>query len=244
VRSSPSPAVAVLAYHKIGISPGEWESWYYVPQRALERHVDLLAQDGWQPLHPDQLLAGLDDPGVLPRRGFLVTFDDAYRSLRDEALPWLVENRIPAVVFVPTAYIGALNEFDRDLEPEEPILDPDELRALQADGVWIQSHGVHHRAFSELGEPERLAELRESKHALQGIIGGEVKLFSYPYGDPGERGVPATDQLRAAGYQAAFGYGGGPFTVTSSDRFLLPRIAVGADTELEAELRGHARADR
>lgn len=231
------PRVAVLGYHKIGISPADWESWYYVPQSVLEQHVALLLDAGWQPLDPDLLLAGLEDPGALPERSFLITFDDAYRSLRVEALPWLIDHGIPAVVFVPTAYVGGLNEFDRDLEPEERILGWDDLHVLNSRGVWIQSHAVSHRAFSELTQPERDAELRDSKSAIEQRLGGRVNLLSYPYGDPGEEGIAPAELLRTAGYQAAFGYGGGPFGPRRADRFLLPRIAVGPDCDLAAAIR-------
>lgn len=230
------PVVAILGYHKIGVSPGEWDSWYYVPQPMLERHVALLIDDGFKPLSSEGLIAGLDDPASLPYRSFLITFDDAYRSLAVEALPWLTRNGVPAVVFVPTAYVGGPNEFDRDIEPEEPILSWDELRALHASGVSIQSHGVTHRTFSELTVAELASELEASKAAIEVATGAHVKLISYPYGDPGDDRVAVTSMLETAGYEAAFGYGGGALSVRSGDRFMLPRIAVGPDTELKIAL--------
>lgn len=231
-----APRVAVLSYHKIGISPGDWESWYYVPQPLLEEHVGLLVEQGWQPIDPDSLLAGLADPGSLPELSFLITFDDAYRSLLVSALPWLVANQVPAVVFVPTGYVGGMNEFDRDVEPEEPILGWDDLRTVHGHGVSIQSHGVSHSGFSELSVEECRAELLGSKAALEEVTGAAVRVLSYPYGDPGSDPAATASLLRAAGYGAAFGYGGGPFAVPAVSCFLLPRIAMGPDTDLRAEL--------
>ena len=40
----------------------------------------------------------------LPNRAVLVTFDDAYRDIQDVAWPILRRHRLPATVFVPTAY--------------------------------------------------------------------------------------------------------------------------------------------
>ena len=40
----------------------------------------------------------------LPARAVLVTFDDAYRDFLDAAWPILEKHRIPATMFVPTAY--------------------------------------------------------------------------------------------------------------------------------------------
>ncbi len=230
------PVVAVLGYHKIGISPGEWESWYYVSQPLLEEHVTVLIDEGFGPLGPEELIAGLDDPASLPERSFLITFDDAYSSLSVEALPWLLAGGLPAVVFVPTAYVGGLNEFDRDVEPEEPIFSWEELSSLRARGICVQSHGVSHRAFSELTEAELASEAEASKAQIERATGAPVNLFSYPYGDSGRDHAASQAILKAAGYVAAFGYGGGPAPVRSSDRFLLPRIAVGPDTDLRAEL--------
>src|SRR5207244_6329869 len=96
----------------------------------------------------------------------LVTFDDAYRSLVLEALPVLEELDHPAVVFVPTAYIGGTNSFDADEEPAEPICNWDDLVTLESHGVSIQSHGVHHAAMSELEPRAQRAELEESRRCL------------------------------------------------------------------------------
>lgn len=234
--SGAQTTIAVLGYHKIGQSPEPWESWYYVPPALLDQHVQALRDQGWVPVDIQQLLAGLNGSGPLPDRGFLLTFDDAYKSLVTNALPWLVENALPAVVFVPTDHVGGLNEFDRDIQPEEPICDWDDLRRLRAGGVSIQSHGVSHRAFSDMTDGELAGEVNDSKDAIESAIGGTVELISYPFGDPG-RDPPATaSALRAAGYKTAFGYGGGAFRVPCRDRYLLPRIAVGPDTDILVEL--------
>ena len=43
----------------------------------------------------------------LPDRAVLLTFDDAYRDFATNAWPILKRNRLPATLFVPTAYAGA-----------------------------------------------------------------------------------------------------------------------------------------
>lgn len=233
----PASEIAVLSYHKIGTSPGSWESWYYVPQPVLEAHVRTLIDQGWEAVGARQLVAGLRGTASLPARGFLITFDDAYRSLTTGALPWLIAEELPAVVFVPTDYIGRLNEFDRDVEPEEPICGWDDLRQLSDAGVSIQSHAASHRAFSTLTIDEQAAEIRDSRMAIEEKLGIVVDLLAYPYGDAGRRPAALAARLRSAGYQAAFGYGGGVVQLGADDPFLLPRIAVGADTDIGAELR-------
>jgi len=69
---------------------------------------------------------------------------------------------------------------------------------------------------------------------LEQELGSPVRLLAYPYGDPGDAEVP--DVLRRAGYDAAFVYGGGAFALPASDRYRLPRLAMGPDTMVLEEL--------
>ena len=63
------------------------------------------------------------------------------------ALPILKRFDAPAVMFVPTDYIGRRNTFDAGVEPDEAICDWEDLRALADQGVSIQSHASSHRRF-------------------------------------------------------------------------------------------------
>jgi peptidoglycan/xylan/chitin deacetylase (PgdA/CDA1 family) len=177
-------------------------------------------------------LLGLAEPGTLPERAALITFDDGYRSVLEVALPSLERFGYPAVLFVPTDFVGGTNLFDAESEPEEPLCDWDDLRELKRRGVAVESHGASHRTFSELTPSERAAELDRSKAALEAELGRAVQLFAYPYGDDGG----AAPQVRDAGYRAAFGYGGGPISLPPEDAYRLERLAMGPDTDLPEEL--------
>jgi peptidoglycan/xylan/chitin deacetylase (PgdA/CDA1 family) len=109
------------------------------------------------------------------------------------------------------------------------------LRRLQDLGISVQSHGVAHRALSQL-EPEELEdEVAGSKARLEDELETAVELFAYPYGVAGEAEVRAA--LVRAGYRGACLYGGG-IVSAAGDPFALPRIAIGADTDLAAALTG------
>ncbi|MCU1427286.1 MAG: polysaccharide deacetylase [Actinomycetia bacterium] len=232
-----SATVAVLSYHKIGDPPEDgWESWYYVPTVVFRKQLQVLVEDGWHPIDHGSFVAALDDPAGLPDRSVLVTFDDGYQSLVAEAAPILEELVIPSVVFVPTAYIGGRNDFDAGDEPAETICGWDDLAWLAAHGMATQSHGVHHHAMSELDPAARRHEVEESQRVLTEGLGAPVRCFAFPYGDEGDDPPMMAAALRAAGYRAAFLYGGGATDLSRADRYRLPRIAMGPDTDLRALL--------
>jgi len=227
--------LAILSYHKIGPpGPGAWPTWFHVPEQAFAAHLGLLDRGGWEVLDVAEALAAFADP--TRRRAALITFDDGYSSILEHAAPLLAERAYPAVAFVPTGFVGRRSEWDAEThEPPEPICTWAELRRLQTLGVSIQSHGVTHRALSELGPAELEDEIAGSKARLETELGTPVEWFSFPYGDSGEGDVRAS--LLRAGYRGACLYGGGVVS-PPVDPLALPRIAIGVDTDLEAALTG------
>lgn len=232
--------LAVLSFHKIGKpSVPEWDTWFYIPEDIFAAQLDWLRTNGWHVLRAREFLRGLLDPSALPERSALLTFDDGYQSIATVALPCLERFGFPAVVFVPTAYIGGTNVFDLDNEPAERMCTWEELRWLGARGVAVESHGVTHRAFSELSPAERREELEGSKAALEVGLEKPVELFAFPFGDGCSPDVLGPALCRA-GYRAAFLYAEKeryvPETAPVRDRYRIDRIAMGPDTDLDCVL--------
>ena len=116
----PSKTTAVLAYHKVGRPPGDWETWFYIPESTFVDQLRSLRELGWHVVDATTFLRGLEHLNALPDRSALITFDDGCRQFLDVALPWLRRFGFSAVQFVPTDYIGRTNSFDEGAEPEEP----------------------------------------------------------------------------------------------------------------------------
>ena len=230
---------AIIGYHKIGEPPpGGWQTWFYVPEEIFVGHLNCLREHGWQVIDVLTLFRGITAPESFPERTALLTFDDGYRSMLTVALPWLFRFGYPAVLFVPTDYIGGFNRFDAGHEPEEAICDWDDLRELERLGVSIQSHGASHRSFSKLSLPEKEEELARSKFTLEAGLQKPVEAFAYPYGDGGTEARSTSRALGRAGYRAACLYEGGPNPLPMVEPYRLTRVAVGPDTDLRVELEG------
>ena len=148
---------------------------------------------------------------------FVLTFDDAHRSLLDVAAPRLRALDVPATVFVPTDFVGTSDE----------VLSWDELRALRDAGWTIGSHSRTHVRMSwrlydedEAAHAKRLDdECTRSREILEEKLGITIRDFAYPYGDftPAARAA-----VERAGYERAF-------TVSESlewkgDKLAIPRL--------------------
>ena len=229
--------LAILAFHKIGEPPpGSWKTWFYIPEETFAAHLSYLYENGWQVMDVMAFLRGLAAPESLPERAALLTFDDGYRSMLHGALPWMVRFRFPAVLFMPTDFIGEYNRFDAECEPREVICGWDDLRELQRWGVSVQSHGASHRRLSGLDAVEQEQELLRSKATLEAELESPVEVFAYPYGDCGDSSQALAKALKGAGYRAACLYGGGPNHVPIADPYRLTRLAMGPDTDLHGAL--------
>jgi peptidoglycan/xylan/chitin deacetylase (PgdA/CDA1 family) len=230
--------LGILSFHKVGEPPaGSWPTWFYIPETLFASQLTYLQKHGWQVIDCSTFLMSLDTPDILPTRAVLLTFDDGYRSMRDVVLPWLLRFGYPAVLFVPSDYIGQYNVFDAGMEPKEPICDWDDLRELQRHGVAVQSHGASHRCFSNLRIGELEEELRRSKAVLENGLGRDVDVLAYPYGDGGADAQAVRRALQHAGYRAACLYKGGATLLPITDRYRLGRVPMGPDTDLHAALR-------
>ena len=229
--------LAILGFHKIGEPlPDGWRTWFYIPEETFVRQLTFLGTQGWQVIDQARFLKGLEDPASLPERSALLTFDDGFRSMRTVALPLLERFGFPAILYVPTNYIGGRDTFGSGSQPSEPICDWDDLKELENRGVSIQPHGVSHRRFSQMTREQQRAELRQSKATLEQGLGNRVETFSFPYGDDGTDPQALRGELEQAGYRAACLYKGGPICFPPTNPYRLPRLAMGPDTDLEVAL--------
>lgn len=198
-----------LIFHGIG-TPGRdlepGEAPYWVSVAQFEAVLDRIA--------------ALSDPGRIR-----ISFDDGNASDHDIALPRLLARGLSADVFVLSGRLGRPGS-----------LDAAQVRALQAAGMTIGSHGIAHLNWRSLDDAALDEELTGSRRALEAVCGRPVTTAGIPFGSYDARVLRA---LRRAGYTAAF----------SSDRgdmdpngFLRPRSSItGAMTlhDVETILSGH-----
>jgi len=141
--------------------------------------------------------------GTLPPGGYYaaITFDDAFRSVRTNAVPELLSRRFPATIFVPIDCLGKEPGWEMTNGVADQVMTWDELRSLP-DGIELGSHSLSHPHLTRIDSARLRDEVTTSRHKLANLQGSEVSLLAFPYGEYDDRVV---DACRRAGYERVFG---------------------------------------
>ena len=108
-----------------------------------------------------------------------------------------------------------------------------ELREMQAGGMDIGSHGVHHRMLARLPKAEMAAEIRASQEALTRELGPAPRTLSYPVGGPNAYNEDVIASARENGFRAAFNYISGSNALpVAAKRYALNRLPVEYETDI------------
>jgi peptidoglycan/xylan/chitin deacetylase (PgdA/CDA1 family) len=202
------PQTTVLAYHAIAeCRAADDPHLLFVSPGSFEAQMDFLARHRRVVPLADAVSESL--PAGKPM--VAITFDDGYRSVFDHALPILEQHGFPAAVFVPTAYIGDRNRWDESLPRPLEIMNADELRAADARGLSVESHGHAHIDLSGAPVDDAREDLARSVAILEEVTGRHPRFLAYPFTAGSTGAQEAAAQLR---FVAAFNIEGrdrGPF---------------------------------
>jgi len=187
----------VLTYHSIGYPPkGARLKTLYVKPSSFRRQIRLLKFLGFE-FGTSESLFRRDKQKVV-----VLTFDDAYRDFYENAFPFLVENNIKAIVFVPAGLVGQFNKWDYEkVRAIKPIMDWGQLKDLVDAGMEVGSHTITHPYLTRLPFAQAKEEIEGSKKLLEDKLGVEIRAFCYPYGDYNEQ---IRDMVAEAGYSVAY----------------------------------------
>jgi peptidoglycan/xylan/chitin deacetylase (PgdA/CDA1 family) len=128
-----------------------------------------------------------------PGDAIALTFDDAFTSVYEHAMPILERMRVPATIFLIAKTLDpAGGGFEVDWVDRPPalplrVLDAVQVKELQATGVRFGSHSYGHQDLTTLGYDACLEDLRRSRAVLEDLLGEPVTALAYPRGRHDER---------------------------------------------------------
>lgn len=235
--TEPEPTVyyhsTVIMYHHISTQTPPSTS---TSPADFVKHLDMLEKDGFEIWPLDRVAKQIKRRRPLPDKTAVITFDDGYISVYEEALPILKERELPFTIFVNADPIN---------EKRPLYMSWAQLKEAQEAGGIIANHTLSHtHLIRKLEDGEGVEEsdadwLKRIAHEIdanqQEIIknlGSAPKIFAYPYG---EYNPEIQNLVKKMGY-IAFGQQSGaasPYTSITG----LPRYAANGTSANPASLR-------
>lgn len=186
IGQAPRSKCVVLYYHSV---PASERELFAAQLDVISRHARVTRSE-----------QGIGRTGA-PESGrgsAAITFDDGFENFLTQALPELEKRNMPATVF---AIADGMNREFGSEKYAEKLLSLEQMRSLPTHLVTIGSHTLSHPMLTRVEESEARQEIQVSRTKLEEMLGGEVKQFSFPFGDFNEKLV---EVCRTAGYERVY----------------------------------------
>lgn len=194
--------IPILMYHKVNPDPRTGGLGLRVPPDKFEWQMRYLKRNGYQTVSLTDVMDHFEQGKHLLDKPIVITFDDGYKDNHDFAYPIMKKYGFTGTVFVVAKAIGNTNFFDveKKLQPENKIMNWNEIREIAAGGFVIGSHTVDHPHLAEISPEVARHQIEESKRALEHGLRKPVEVFAYPYGSYNDT---VAEIVKQAGYRAA-----------------------------------------
>ncbi len=226
-RQKRQTPLMMLYYHRVADrDPVAWS----MTNAQFRRQVNWLA-DNFDMVSMDELRSRMENGNSRP--AMHLTFDDGYAENCDEALPLLIERKIPCTYFVTLDHTSHQRPFEHDAKAgfDFPVNTIDELKELADQGIEI---GAHTRTHPNMGEVHELADIYDeivlARRELAEILQLPIRYFAFPFGLKSNLNHAAAAMARADGVEAVVSAYGG-YNTPGEDSFHLQRCH--GDPELE-----------
>jgi len=184
--------IPVLMYHYIRWNPDPRDRAGFalsVTPAAFHEQMDYLARNHFNVIPLSRAVAAIRTESSLPPRPIVLTFDDGYADFFTSAVP-----EMRRYGFTGTDYVIPNRVGRGSFMTWSQVIASDRL------GFTIGAHTMNHVALAAVPTWRALAEMSQSKRALEQMVGHPVIEFAYPYGS--FNGYMA-GQARAMGFESA-----------------------------------------
>ena len=215
--------VPILVYHNFSKSRSEKMT---LSEDDFDAQMKYLKQNNYHAVSLDQLMNFLDYREPLPEKSIVITFDDAWRSAYDIALPILKKYGYTATFFIYTDFIGG-----------GKALSWKEIKELSRLGFDVQCQTKTHRNLSIPDKNESFQEYFKSleteitypKKLFKKMLNKDCRYLAYPYGETNNLVIAV---LKKHGYRGAFTLGRepNPFFI---DKYKINRSLIYGDYDIE-----------
>ena len=201
----PGNGFGILMYHRVADwSRGIESPTVNVTPKLFRQQLSGLLSRGYEAWPLRKAIEAQRESQPIPSNVFVVTFDDGYENNLIHALPVLEELRVPATIFLATAFLDSDRPFPFDNwsaagSSRVPAtswrpLTTDQCHELQAsDYIELGAHTHTHGAFAGRVDEFR-RDLKTSVDILEQRFGVAEPTFSFPFGLTTPEMITAAEQ--------------------------------------------------
>jgi peptidoglycan/xylan/chitin deacetylase (PgdA/CDA1 family) len=186
-----------------------------VPADVFQRHLDWLQANG-EVVSLEDALVRVREPKS--DRLYVLTFDDGYADMYQNAFPLLYERRLPFTLYLTTDPVESGTPLADGADP----LTWDQVAEMLASGLMTPgSHTHHHLDLRDLGAEAIAEELDTANFLIRDRLGARVRHFAYPWGYWSETAEPLVKERFVTAV-----LGGGPPVTDATDPHRIHRVPV------------------
>ena len=209
--ATPHNGAVIISYTRIGEDEYPDESLRTV---QFTQQIELLRDNNYNIWPVEKIIASIKNGEDLPDKTIGITFDGAYRSAYEHAIPILIENDIPFTIF-----------FASDLANDGILqtMSWSELKSIKRYRfVDLGIHPAQYARLSDFTDLENRTNINKALSAYRDAFGENPKLFAFPFGEYDKAHLKL---MQSYEFDAIFGLQSGAFnTITAGD--ILPRFAM------------------
>jgi peptidoglycan/xylan/chitin deacetylase (PgdA/CDA1 family) len=182
--------ITILTYHSIDTSG----SVISISPARFAAHMSAVARLGFRGVSLREAMTHRSRHGSWPIHSVVLTFDDGYANVVDEALPILQRHGFDATVFIVTRHLGGTNDWAPPPAylGSRPMLSASQIRQLSAAGVEIGGHTRTHPDLCAATAARVEDEVVGCRADVEAELRQPVQSFAYPYGSISDVAVAAT----------------------------------------------------
>lgn len=163
----------ILMYHNVTEDPKK-SSGLTISKAMLEQQFQYLIGQGYTTLHFEDL----DNLGATTGKAVIITFDDVTLNQLEFAVPLLEKYDLKAIFFIPFAYVGKTDVWNKG---HEQLMTIGQLKSLNG-RIELGYHSFYHRPYARLNAAEITEDFDEcraycAEHHLK-----VFPVLAYPFG--------------------------------------------------------------
>jgi len=212
--------IPILMYHSIGSSNN-----LSVSTNNFDKQMSFMKKNNYKTI-------SFKDLNNLNKgfKYFIITFDDGYEDVHDNALPIMKKYGFHSICYFVTSLIGQYNVWDLDQKNfnKLKLMDVDKISSWLNNGMDIGAHSATHQNLTTLDSIKKKIEIENPKKYFNDTFSINVESFSYPFGRYDEESL----DLVKNNYNNAVTTHRSRYKIDKFHKHILPRIPINKSTNI------------